>query len=198
VDEFIKKVGGDARKTQETSMLSYLLGLVLGIGLGVIPFRLASGVEVKLGIAGGAFLVSLLVGHFGRIGRLRLYVPTAAKNLTRELGLMLFLAGAGTSAGAQLVAVIRQQGWALFFAGAAVTVLSTAVGLLLMVRVFRFGTLASLGALTASMTNPPGLAAANNQTATDLATLSYASVYPVALIFKILMAQILAMLLLRF
>jgi putative transport protein len=198
VDEFIKKVGGDARKTQETSMLSYLLGLVLGIGLGVIPFRLASGVEVKLGIAGGAFLVSLLVGHFGRIGRLRLYVPMAAKNLTRELGLMLFLAGAGTSAGAQLVEVIRQQGWALFFAGAAVTIVSAAVGLLLMVKVFRLGTLASLGALTACMTNPPGLAAANNQTATDLATLSYASVYPVALIFKILMAQILVMLLLRF
>jgi len=49
-------------------------------------------VDVKLGTAGGAFLVSLLIGHFGRIGPLRLNVPAAAKNLTRELGLMLFLA----------------------------------------------------------------------------------------------------------
>ena len=179
-------------------MLSYLLGLVLGIGLGIIPFELANGVVLKLGIAGGAFLVSLLIGHFGRIGRLRLYVPTAAKNLTRELGLMLFLAGAGTNAGAHLLEVIQRQGWALFLAGAAVTIVSVVVGLLLMIKVFRLETLASMGALTACMTNPPGLAAVNNLTHTDLATLSYASVYPVALIFKILMAEILVMLLLRF
>ena len=58
--------------------------------------------------------------------------------------------------------------------------------------------LATLGALTACMTNPPGLAAANNQTSTDLSTLAYASVYPVALIFKIVFAQLLVALLLCF
>jgi putative transport protein len=198
VQEFVKKAGGDTRKAQETNMLSYLVGLVLGIGLGLIPFRLASGVEVKLGIAGGAFLVSLLIGHFGHVGGLRLYVPAAAKNLTRELGLMLFLAGAGTTAGAQLVQVIQRQGWSLFLAGAAVTILSATVGLLLTLKLFKMETLGSLGALTAAMTNPPGLSAANNQTTTDLATLAYASVYPAALIFKILFAQILVTLLLRF
>jgi putative transport protein len=197
VEEFVKKAGGDIRKAQETNMLPYLIGLVLGIGLGLIPFRLANGVEVKLGIAGGAFLVSLLIGHFGRIGRLRLHVPTAAKNLTRELGLMLFLAGAGTTAGAHLVEVIQQQGWSLFLVGAVVTVASAAVGLFLTLKLFHMETLGALGALTAAMTNPPGLSAANNQTTTDLATLSYASVYPVALIFKILFAQILVFVLLR-
>ena len=198
LQEFIKQAGGDTRKSQETNMLPYLLGLVLGIGLGLVPFRLASGVELKLGLAGGAFLVSLLLGHFGRIGSLRLVVPAAARNLTRELGLMLFLAGAGTTAGAQLVQVIQQQGWSLLLAGAAVTLLSVAVGLLLTLKVFKMETLGSLGALTAAMTNPPGLSAANNQTVTDVATLAYASVYPAALIFKILFAQILVTLLLRF
>jgi putative transport protein len=197
VQEFIKKAGGDTRKSQETEMLPYLIGLMLGIGLGLIPFKLASGVEVKLGISGGAFLVSLLIGHFGRIGGLRLYVPTAAKNLTRELGLMLFLAGAGTTAGAQLVQVIEKQGWSLLLAGAAVTILSVVVGLLLTLKLFKMETLGSLGALNAAMTNPPGLAAANHQTVTDAATLAYASVYPVALIFKILFAQLLVLLLLR-
>ena len=197
VQEFIKKVGGDTRKAQETNMLPYLVGLVLGIGVGLIPFRLANGVEVKLGIAGGAFLVSLLIGHFGRIGQWRLFVPTAAKNLSRELGLMLFLAGAGTTAGAQLIEVIQKQGWSLLVAGIAVTVLSVTVGLLLTIKFFRLEMLGSLGAMTAGMTNPPGLAAANNQTTTDLATLAYASVYPVALIFKIVFAQILVTILLR-
>ncbi|MEZ0396844.1 MAG: aspartate:alanine exchanger family transporter [Anaerolineales bacterium] len=192
VQEFVRKVGGDTRQVHETSMLPYLIGLVLGIGVGLIPFRLPGGVEIELGIAGGAFLVSLIFGHFGRIGGLRLYVPAAARNLTRELGLMLFLAGAGTTAGVHLVEVIRSQGWILVLCGAAVTILSAAVGLFLMLRVFKMQTLASLGALTACMTNPPALAAANNQTSTDLATLSYASVYPAALIFKIILAQLLA------
>jgi putative transport protein len=198
VQEFIKKAGGDTRKAEETNMLPYLLGLVLGVGLGLVPFRLASGVEVKLGIAGGAFLVSLLIGHFGRIGPLRLYVPAAAKNLTRELGLMLFLAGAGTTAGAQLVQVIEQQGPALLLAGALITLMAVSVGMLLTFKLFKMDTLAALGALTAAMTNPPGLSAANRQTVTDQATLAYASVYPAALIFKILFAQILVTLLLRF
>jgi putative transport protein len=197
VQEFIKKAGGDTRKAEETNMLPYLLGLVLGIALGLIPFRLASGVNVQLGTSGGAFLVSLLIGHFGRIGNLRLYVPAAAKNLTRELGLMLFLAGAGTTAGAQFVQVIQAQGWTLLLAGMVITVLSVAVGLFLTMKVFKMKTLDSLGALAAAMTNPPGLSAANNQTATDQATLAYASVYPAALIFKILFAQILVTLLLR-
>jgi len=198
VQEFIKVASGDTRKAEETNMLPYLLGLVLGIGLGLIPFHLATSVDVKLGTAGGAFLVSLLIGHFGRIGPLRLYVPAAAKNLTRELGLMLFLAGAGTTAGAQLVQVIQKQGWSLLLAGAVITILSVAVALFLTIQVFKLETLGTLGALTAAMTNPPGLSAANNQTATDQATLAYASVYPAALIFKILFAQILVTLLLRF
>jgi putative transport protein len=197
VQEFIKKAGGDTHKAQETNMLPYLIGLVLGIGVGLVPFHLASGMEVKLGISGGAFLVSLLIGHFGRIGRLRLYVPAAAKNLTRELGLMLFLAGAGTNAGAQLIQVIQKQGWSLLLAGVVVTVVSVAVGLLLTLVFLKMEILGTLGALTAAMTNPPGLSAANNLTTTDLSTLAYASVYPAALIFKIIFAQFLVLLLLR-
>jgi putative transport protein len=169
----------------------------LGILVGLIPIRLSDGLEVEFGMAGGAFLVSLLIGHFGRIGRLRLYVPAAAKNISRELGLMLFLAGAGTTAGAHLVEVIQEQGWTLLLAGAVVTILSVAVGLLLTMKLFGMQALASLGSLTACMTNPPGLAAANNQTSTDLATLAYASTYPVALIFKIMLAQVLVSLLVK-
>jgi putative transport protein len=95
------------------------------------------------------------------------------------------------------VEVIQNQGWSLLLAGALVTILSVVVGLVLTLKVFKIETLGSLGALTAAMTNPPGLAAANNQTDTDLATLAYASVYPVSLIFKILFAQILVTILLR-
>ncbi len=90
VKAFTPLVHGTARKADETNMLPFLVGLLLGIGLGAIPLNLPNGIQVRLGSAGGAFLVSLLVGHFGGIGRLRLYVPAAAKNLSRELGLDAF------------------------------------------------------------------------------------------------------------
>ena len=195
VDAFVKLVHGRPHRADETQMLPFLAGLLLGIALGAIPLNLPNGIQIRLGSAGGAFLVSLLVGHFGGIGPLRLHVPAAAKNFSRELGLMLFLAGAGVNAGAHFVEILRQQGASLLLGGALVTTFSVAAGILLMHRFYRMNLLSTMGALTACMTNPPGLGAANAQTETDLPTLSYASVYPVALIFKIILAQLLVELL---
>lgn len=197
VERFVKLVDPGKGKADQTNMLPFLIGLVLGIGVGAIPFTLPSGVVVRLGTAGGAFIFALLLGHFGRIGSLRLYVPVAAKNFSRELGLMLFLAGAGTVAGGHFVEVLQREGWRLFAAGAAVTVASVAAGLVVMMKLFRMDTLSSLGALCACMTNPPGLGAAAAQSTSDQPTLAYASVYPVALIFKIVLAQLLVEILAR-
>ena len=197
VDAFAQLVHGAPRKAGETNMVPFLIGLLLGILLGVVPINFPNGITIRLGAAGGAFLVSLLVGHFGGIGRLRLYVPPAAKNLSRELGLMLFLAGAGVNAGAHFVEILQQQGVGLLIGGAAITIGSVAAGLVLMQRVYRMNLLASMGSLCACMTNPPGLGAASAQTDTDLPAISYASVYPVALIFKIVMAQVLVEILRR-
>jgi len=191
VESFVAQIHGHPRRAEETNMLPFLFGLLAGILVGAIPIHLPNGLRVHLGSAGGAFLVSLIVGHFGGMGPLRLYVPAAAKNLSRELGLMLFLAGAGTNAGARFVEILSQQGLILLVGGALVTIMSVFAGLLTMFTFYRMNMLAVMGALTAAMTNPPGLGAANAQTDSDLPTISYASVYPVALIFKIVLAQLL-------
>lgn len=188
VESFAEIVGTGAQK-DETSMVTFLIGLVVGIAIGSVPVHLTDSVQIKMGTAGGAFLISLLIGHVGRIGPFALYVPAAARNLSRELGLMLFLAGAGTRAGAEFVHVLQQQGVSLFLAGATITVCTVLVVLLLTLVLYRMNTLTTLGALAACMTNPPALGAASSQTDTDMPTLAYASVYPVALIFKILVAQ---------
>ncbi len=204
VEAFEKLIHGTPRKADETNMVPFLIGLLLGILVGAIPVPLPSGLPglpagltLRLGSAGGAFLVSLLVGHFGGIGSFRLHVPAAAKNLSRELGLMLFLAGAGVNAGARFLPVLQTQGLALLLTGMTITVTSVLAGILVMNFGFRMNLLATMGALCAGMTNPPGLGAASGQTETELPTLSYASVYPVALIFKILLAQVLVSLLQR-
>jgi putative transport protein len=191
VQEFVRRAQGSPRKAMETSMVPYLIGLLIGVLVGLVPIPIGNGVTIKLGMAGGVFITSLLIGHFGKIGPFQLYVPPAAKNLTRELGLMLFLSGAGTNAGAHLVDVLMDQGWMLLLAGAAITTLSALAGLAVMMKVYKLNLLAAMGSLTAAMTNPPALSAASNQTETDLPALSYASTYPVALIFKILLAQLL-------
>ena len=191
VDDFVRLVAGRPGRADETQMVTFLIGLVLGAALGTISIPLPNGMDLKLGGAGGVFLVGLVIGHFGHVGRFRLWVPPAARNITRELGLMLFLAGAGTGAGAQIVQVVQQQGLSLVLAGALITVVTTGVGLLLMLPFYRMTLLSTMGALCACMTNPPGLGAAQSQAETDLPTVSYASVYPAALIFKILLAQVL-------
>lgn len=189
VEEFVRRAQGSPRRAGETSMTAYLFGLLVGVLIGLIPVPVGQGVSVRLGMAGGVFLTSLLIGHAGRIGPLRLYVPPAAKNLTRELGLMLFLAGAGTNAGAHLADVMQDQGWVLLLAGAGITLLSALTGLFVMIRLYRMNLLAAMGALTSAMTNPPALSSANNQTETDLPSIAYASTYPAALILKIVLAQ---------
>jgi len=191
VQAFARRAQGSPRKASETNMLPYLAGLLAGIGLGLLPIPLGNGVTVKLGMAGGAFLSSLLLGHFGKLGPFRLYVPLGAKNLSRELGLMLFLAGAGTTAGAKLAGVLQAQGLTLLLTGALITILSLLAGLWAATHWLKLNLLSAMGGLTASMTNPPALSAASRQTETDLPALAYASAYPAALIFKILLAQLL-------
>lgn len=198
VEQFARLVHGAPRKADETNMVPFLAGLLFGILLGVVPLQLGNGIEVRLGSAGGAFLVSLLIGHYGGIGPLRLHVPSAAKNLSRELGLMLFLAGAGANAGSKFMDTLQTQGATLILTGAAITLTAAAAGLVTMHVFYRMNLLATMGALTAGMTNPPALSAVNAQTDSELPTLSYASVYPVALIFKIIIAQILVNFLVRF
>ena len=146
VDAFAKLVHGDGQRADETNMVPFLAGLVLGILLGSINLNLGNGVDLKLGTAGGAFIVSLLVGHFGRIGPFRMYVPAAAKNVLRELGLGLFLAGVGTLAGSRIVPIIQEHGWTLIIAGALITSVAVMAGLLMTMRVYRMNTLPTLGA----------------------------------------------------
>jgi putative transport protein len=198
VDEFVRLVAGKPSRADETQMVTFLLGLVLGVLLGSISVPFPNGMVLRLGNAGGVFLVGLLIGHFGHIGSLRLWVPPAARNITRELGLMLFLAGAGTSAGVYLVDIVKQGSWSLVVAGLMVTFVSTLTALVLMMTIFKQTLLSMLGSLSAAMTNPPALNAAQAQAETDLPTVAYASVYPVALIFKILLAQLLVEVLSKF
>ncbi len=183
-------VGRDERRLYETSLVPFSAGIALGAAVGHIPISLPGGLQIQLGLGGGAFLVALLLGHWGNNGPVRVYVPHAVKQFAREVGLVIFLAGAGAGAGSKFVAILQQTGPRLLVAGALITLVTVAAAVLLMFLILRWNVLYGAGALTATMTNPPGLAAATALAESDAAAVGFASVYPVALISKIVFAPL--------
>jgi len=194
-DAFIAFVGQRERRIHETTIFPFALGIVLGVTLAYLPIPLPGERSVRLGLAGGPLLVGLLLGHFGGIGRMRLHTPYAVRYLLRELGLVFFLAGAGTRAGAHLPEVLLQHGTSLLIAGVSITCLPLLLSFLSATRLFGLDLCDSLGALCGSMTSTPGLGAACASCDSDEPALSYSAAYPVALIAVTVTAQLLALLL---
>ena len=163
--------------------------------LGYFPINLPGGITARLGLAGGPLMVGLLLGYFGGFGRLRLHTPYAVRYLLRELGLVFFLAGAGTKAGSQCLEVFRENGLGLILAGAIVTTVPMLVAYLLTRYAYRLDLATSLGAVCGGMTSTPGLGAACASMESDEPALAYVTVYPIALIAVTITAQILALVL---
>lgn len=187
---FERAAGIHERRLHETGIPEFAFGLVLGLLLGLVPIPVPGVGTIRLGLAGGPLFVGLLLGHYGRIGRLRVHVPMAGRYLMRELGLMLFLVGAGTAAGAELVPVLRTQGAALVLVAVVTGVLATAIGFVTSYWVFRQSAASTMGLTCGAMTSTPGLGAAGSQFESDVPALSYAAVYPLALVAMTVVAQV--------
>jgi putative transport protein len=192
---FAAFVGQNAKRIHETSILPFSIGIVLGVILAYFPISLPGGISIRLGLAGGPLFVGIVMGHFGGIGRLRLRTSYAVRYLLRELGLVFFLAGAGTTAGAQFLAVFREQGSSIILAGVMVTTVPMLTAFLLTHYYHKFDLPNSLGAVCGIMTSTPGLGAVSASMESDEPALAYATVYPIALIVVTIVAQILSVML---
>ncbi len=189
VSAFAADVGREERRLDETSLVPFAAGLAAGLLLGAVSLPVA-GMHARLGAAGGVFVTALVLGHLGRIGPMRLYVPTPARHIVRDLGLVIFMVGAGLTAGENFAAVLATAGPRLVLAGAVVTAIALAVSIGILCVALRWNVLSSGGAVAAVMTNPAALNEASRLADSDAPILAFASVYPVALIAKILLAQL--------
>ena len=187
---FAAFAGHRTRALDETDIISLAVGISLGLLIGMIPLGLPGGRSFSLGAAGGPLMVALVLAHFGSIGGIRGHVPRAARMLMTEMGLVFFLAGAGVQAGGQFMEVLRQQGPSLLVMGFFVTSVPMLVGYIAAKRFLRMGILETLGAICGGMTCTPGLGALSSKIDSDIPAISYAVVYPVALILVTLAAQI--------
>lgn len=188
---FAKAVGHRSNAIDTTDLLSLSAGLTLGIIVGLIPIGLPDSTPVTLGLAGGPLLVALLLGHFGRVGRIVGHIPRPTRMLLQELGLVFFLANAGVRGGGALSETISEYGLALFGLGILISIVPLVAAWPLARKLFKLDPLQSLGGICGGMTSTPALGAITAKTDSQVPVVSYVSAYPVALIVMIIIAKVL-------
>lgn len=187
--------GNSVKTLNEPNIGSILFGIFLGLAIGTIPISIP-GMEssVRLGIAGGPIIMGIIVGALGPKMHFISYTTQSASLMLRKLGLSLYLACLGLDAGKDFFdTVMRPQGLLWIGIGALITIIPVLiVGLIaLKMKKFDFGTIC--GILCGSMANPMALGYANDTIKGDTASISYASVYPLGMFLRVIIAQILVM-----
>lgn len=187
--------GNSVKTLNEPNIGSILFGIFLGLAIGTIPISIP-GMEssVRLGIAGGPIIMGIIVGALGPKMHFISYTTQSASLMLRKLGLSLYLACLGLDAGKDFFdTVMRPQGLLWIGIGALITIIPVLiVGLIaLKTKKFDFGTIC--GILCGSMANPMALGYANDTIKGDTASISYASVYPLGMFVRVIIAQILVM-----
>jgi putative transport protein len=190
-------VGDSIQALNETQFVPLFFGIFLGIVLGMLPLAVPGLPQpLKFGLAGGPLIVAILVGRRGRIGRLVWHMPRNANLAFRELGIALFFAGVGLMAGPTFFATaFSVTGILWVIAGAIVTVSPLlAIGMFARAKLgMNYVELAGL--MAGSMTDPPALAFANNICNSESPAVAYATVYPLTMLLRIMVAQFLAVVL---
>lgn len=188
--------GDSYRALSEIDILTFSLGLGVGLALGLLPIPLPGGVTLKLGLAGGPLIVALILGARERTGPMVWSLPYSANLTLRQVGLILFLAGIGTRSGYAFLSTFSQGGGiAVFVAGAVITCVTALATLWIGHRLLKIPMGLLAGMLAGLQTQPAVLAFSLEQAGNDLPNIGYATVYPVAIIAKIVIAQLLVALL---
>ena len=195
IDHADKFLGNSVKTLNEPNLAIIFLGMLLGLALGTIPFTLP-GMDspIHLGIAGGPIIMGILIGAFGPRFHFIAYATRSASLMLRKLGLALYLACLGLDAGKDFLAtVVRPEGLLWIGLGFVLTVLPVIiVGVVaLRMKKFDFGTIC--GILCGSMANPMALGYANDTVNGETSNISYATVYPLGMFIRVIIAQVLVM-----
>ena len=185
-----KKDIGSLIDFEKNGLFPVALASTLGILLGSIKIPIGS-VSLSLGAGGGSLIAGLVLGHYGRLGRINLVVSSERLSLVRDLGLAFFLLESGVSAGTGFVEVVSQYGIKLFFAGVILTLVPALISLFISYKVFKLPLFAALGATTGSMTSAPSLGALLQVTnGDDKVSSFYAATQPTATVMMVFLPQI--------
>jgi putative transport protein len=187
-----KEYKGKLFHIDHMGIAGFSLAAVLGAFIGQIKIPLSadgfSGTCFSLTTTGGCLLVSLILGHFGRFGRVSIMPTQSTLKLFRELGLVLFLVGAGIPGGAEFVANFDPM---YFVYGILMTIVPLIVGFIFAKYVLKLSLLNNLGSITGGMTSTPALGTLISTAETDDVAGAYASTYPIALVLIVIACNLL-------
>ncbi len=190
-------MGNSLKRLDHPNIVTIFVGIFLGILFGSLPIAIAGiPTTVKLGLAGGPLIVSILIGRFGYKMKLVTYTTMSANLMLREIGIALFLASVGIKAGANFVSTVV-DGDGLLYVGCGFLI--TVIPLLIMGAVARFhykmNYFMLMGLIAGSNTDPPALAYSNQTAGNNAPAVGYSTVYPVSMFLRILTAQLLILIL---
>jgi putative transport protein len=191
-----EELGDSIKRLDEPNIIPIFIGILAGVLIGSIPIRIPGIIHpVKLGLAGGPLIVAILLSKYGYKFQLVSYTTPSANLMLREIGIVLFLASVGITAGAKFVpAILSGDGFIWMGYGAVITLLPLLViGFFARIYLKR-NYLELCGLLAGSMTDPPALAFANSIAATEAPAVAYATVYPLVMFLRIFVAQLLIIL----
>lgn len=188
-----KVLGNSMKRLNEPNLITIFIGIALGIILGSLPISFPGIPQpVKLGLAGGPLVVAILISRFGYKYKLVTYTTQSANLMLREIGITLFLACVGISAGDGFVdTIVNNGGFAWIGYGFIITI----VPLLIIGSIGRYfckiNYFTLMGMIAGSTTDPPALAYSNATAGNDAPSVGYATVYPLAMFLRVLTAQLL-------
>lgn len=190
-------LGNSLKALNETQFIPLFLGIALGVLTGVLPISFPGlPVPVRLGLAGGPLVLAILLSRVGHIGKLVWHMPVNANLAFREMGITLFLACVGLKAGEKFfVTVFTSTGLFWLFCGICITMIPlVAVGAFAR-KALKLNFITVTGVIAGSTTDPPALAFAGALAKSDAPSVAYATVYPMTMLLRILVAQALALIL---
>lgn len=196
IDEATHIFGDSYRRLADFNLIPLVVGLALGVLVGMVEFPLPGGSALSLGNAGGPLLVALLLGALSRTGKVVWQIPYSANLALRQLGITLFLAAIGTTAGAGFRSALGDpESLLIIGVGALFTLFMSVVVLLIGHKIMRIPFGETAGILAGTQTHPAVLSYVSETTRNELPAMGYTSVYPLAMVAKIIAAQVLLFLL---
>ena len=195
INAVAKLVGNRPESLSHPNLVPFFFGIALGIILGMIPITFPGIPQpIKLGLAGGTLIIAILLGYFGPRLRITTYTTMSANMMLRELGISFFLAAVGLGAGDNFVSSIVNGGYWWILYGALITLIPIALIIFISKVFFKLNFYKICGLVSGGTTDPAVLAFAQDAYGTDYTSVNYATVYPLTMFMRVLVAQLMIML----
>lgn len=187
IDKVADLLGNSLKKLHQPHIFTIFLGIALGVLIGSIP--LVESPQIKLGLAAGPMLMAILIGRFGTHWHLITYTTVSANLMLREVGLAMFLASVGLASGDGFVQALLSGGYIWMVYALIIAIVPLVLVGIYARLVYKMDYYTLMGTLAGSMTNPIALTYANSVAGSDMPAISYATVYPLVMFLRVVIAQ---------